>query len=192
MSLYTGGGDRGKTTLIGSRRAKHDPRVYALGSCDELNSFVGRARAQVLSVFEWHIMASELTMIQHELYDCGSDLATLKRGAEWKVTPHMVSRLEAWIDHYHEQAPEIRRFILPGGSVAASELHICRAVARRVERDIAALYESEDQLNPAVLTYINRLSDYFFAAARFANAQLGVDDVNYERSAIVFPAKDRY
>ncbi|RKD72888.1 ATP:cob(I)alamin adenosyltransferase [Sinobaca qinghaiensis] len=184
MKLYTRSGDKGTTGIIGGRRDKDHIRVEAYGTCDELNSFVGRAVA-LLDDEMFPDMKSELIRIQHELFDCGSDLANVKEDAEFKVTPEMVTALEEHIDEYIPQAPELQRFILPGGSIAAAEMHILRTVTRRTERLTAALMK-EEPINEHVFKYLNRLSDYFFAAARVVNAREKVADIEYERSAIVF------
>ncbi|MFZ4452232.1 cob(I)yrinic acid a,c-diamide adenosyltransferase [Salibacterium aidingense] len=184
MRLYTRSGDKGKTRVIGGTREKDDIRIQAYGTCDELNAFVGKA-AVTLPPTLFPDIKPELVRIQHELFDCGSDLSSVKETAEWKVDEPMVTFLEEKIDAYTEEAPALQRFILPGGSEAAADLHICRTVARRTERLISSLQKVEP-VNEYVLKYLNRLSDYFFAAARVANARQSVSDVEYERSAVVF------
>ncbi|WP_438431749.1 cob(I)yrinic acid a,c-diamide adenosyltransferase [Gorillibacterium sp. sgz500922] len=186
MKLYTRTGDEGKTSAIGGRIGKDDKRVEAYGSVDELNAFVGQAVC-TLTGLSFDDLRDELIRIQHELFDCGGDLAYLAESAAaaWKVTDAYVERLEPLIDRYDGEAPEIRRFILPGGSIEAAALHVCRTVCRRAERRVVAL-AAEQEANPAVLRYLNRLSDFFFAAARAANARLGKSDVEYIRGAEVF------
>ncbi|NEU31065.1 cob(I)yrinic acid a,c-diamide adenosyltransferase [bacterium LRH843] len=192
MKLYTRTGDEGKTSVIGGRLAKDDTRVTAYGTTDEANSFVGVAIAQLDDILFPDIKA-ELIKIQHELFDCGGDLATLKvrEGHQYKATQDMVDFLEERIDVYIKEAPELERFILPGGSEAAATIHVCRTVTRRAERFITKLHRETDQYNPIVLKYVNRLSDYFFAIARVINHRLNVKDVEYERSAIVFKGGKR-
>lgn len=187
MKLYTRTGDEGKTGIIGGRVEKDDIRVTAYGTTDEANSFVGLAIAQLDDELFADIKA-ELIKIQHELFDCGGDLATLKlrEGQQYKATEEMVDFLEERIDEYIKEAPKLERFILPGGSEAAATIHICRTVTRRAERNITTLYKETEKVNPVVLKYMNRLSDYFFAIARVINHRLNVSDVEYERSAIVF------
>ncbi|PSL50448.1 cob(I)alamin adenosyltransferase [Salsuginibacillus halophilus] len=184
MKLYTKGGDHGQTSIIGGRRDKDDIRIEAYGTVDELNSFVGLAAAE-LDVELTPDVAQELINIQHELFDCGSDLATIKDGVPEKVTPEMIEALEKRIDAYTEEAPALERFILPGGSKASAHLHASRTIARRAERIVTALLK-EEETNLEVMKYLNRLSDYFFAAARIVNARQNVKDVEYERSAVVF------
>lgn len=191
MKLYTKTGDKGTTSVIGGRVDKDDRRVEAYGTIDELNAFVGQAIA-ALSVEKHAGLQQELIRIQHELFDCGSDLAYLDEPSAYKVTSAMVERLESLIDQNAEQAPPILRFILPGGSVAAGHLHVCRTVCRRAERRVVTL-DRVATVNPEVIRYLNRLSDLLFAAARAANVIEGVSDTEYERSAYVFgkPANSR-
>ncbi|MFB5661621.1 cob(I)yrinic acid a,c-diamide adenosyltransferase [Alteribacillus sp. HJP-4] len=189
MKLYTRGGDKGRTGIIGGRRDKDDVRVEAYGTIDELNAFTGRA-VSLLDNEMFPEIVNELINIQHELFDCGSDLANVKKDAVFKVKPEMTSFLEERIDEYIVEAPELERFILPGGSTAASDIHICRTIARRSERVTASLMKVEP-INDEVFKYLNRLSDYFFAIARVINHRLQVADVEYERSAIVFRSKNR-
>lgn len=188
MTIYSRIGDRGETSVIGGRVAKDDARVEAYGTIDELNSFVGQAA----SLAEGELFADlreELQEIQQELFDCGSDLAYVKLSeTRYKVTPEMADRLEPWIDRHMAEAPPLNRFILPGGTPLASALHICRTVCRRAERRTVTLSRHQD-VNPSVLKYLNRLSDYFFAAARAANARKQTADVEYVRSGKVFGNK---
>ncbi|MEB1808689.1 MAG: cob(I)yrinic acid a,c-diamide adenosyltransferase [Bacillaceae bacterium] len=186
MRLYTRTGDEGKTSVVGGRLTKDDTRVIAYGTTDEVNCFVGQAITQLdPELFEDII--NELVKIQHELFDCGGDLAMLKatETRPFKAKEEMVVFLEERIDEYIKEAPELERFILPGGSPAAATIHVCRTVTRRAERYVSRL-QRESETNPIVLKYLNRLSDYFFAIARVVNHRLGVKDVEYERSAIVF------
>lgn len=186
MRLYTRTGDEGKTSVIGGRLAKDDIRVEAYGTTDELNCFIGKAITE-LDEEKFADIIVELVKIQHELFDCGTDLALIKATAErpYQVNEEMITFLEERIDQYIKEAPALEKFILPGGANAAATLHICRTVTRRAERHVAKLYR-ESGTNPVVLKYLNRLSDYFFAIARVVNARLDVKDVEYERSAIVF------
>ena len=184
MRLYTKTGDTGKTSLIGGRRSKDNIRVEAYGTCDELNAFVGRA-VSLMEDETFPDIKPELINIQHELFDCGSDLATIRKDPTYKVKESMITFLEERMDEYIEEAPELERFILPGGATVAAELHVCRTIARRAERVCAALMQ-EEEINQHVFKYLKRLSDYFFAVARVANARQQVKDVEYERSAIVF------
>jgi len=185
MKVYTRTGDEGQTSVIGARVSKDDARVEAYGTVDELNSFVG----QVISVLDRRSsgdLIEDLTEIQHELFDCGADLALVKQDVRpYRVHAGMTERLEQWIDQYDEECPEIRRFILPGGTQASSLLHVCRTVCRRAERSIVTL-SREQEINEEVRKYVNRLSDFFFVVARVANVRAGVGDVEYVRSENVF------
>lgn len=186
MRLYTRTGDEGKTSVIGGRLPKDDIRVEAYGTTDELNCFIGQAIAE-LDRDKFADIVSELEKIQHEIFDCGGDLAMIKvtKDRPYKVTEDMITFLEERIDEYIQEAPKIEKFILPGGTVAASILHICRTVTRRAERCVTTLMR-EAETNPVVLKYLNRLSDYFFAVARVVNSRSNVKDIEYERSALVF------
>jgi cob(I)alamin adenosyltransferase len=195
MNLYTRTGDEGKTSVIGGGRvAKDDLLVEAYGTVDELNAFVGQAAAWMAEQKAddlWGEMAEKLALIQHELFDCGSDLSYADPAPDQlKVTGEMTARLELWIDQYEQQTPPIQRFILPGGSQPAALLHVCRTVCRRAERRVVTL-AADRPCPPEVRKYLNRLSDFFFTAARCANALLGVTDVEYERGAAVFRRKPK-
>ncbi|MCG7409850.1 cob(I)yrinic acid a,c-diamide adenosyltransferase [Paenibacillus sp. ACRRX] len=190
MNLYTRTGDEGMTSLKGGRVPKDHLRVEAYGQLDELNAFVGSAIA-CCSEGSYDLLREQLLEIQHELFDCGSDLAFAedKQGkAVYKVTADMVARLEQWIDEHEQVNPPLQRFILPGGSPAAAALHVCRTVCRRAERHIVKLAH-EESIHDQAQHYVNRLSDYFFAVARRANVIALVNDVEYTRSANVFGRK---
>jgi cob(I)alamin adenosyltransferase len=187
MNLYTRTGDSGKTSIIGGRVDKDHLRVEAYGTIDEANSYVGLAMTMLTDPMFKDIY-QELEKIQHELFDCGGDLAVVKEKYPYKTTAEMVLFLEGRIDHYVKEAPELERFILPGGSPASAAVHLARTVTRRAERCTVSLHKEMD-INDIVLKYLNRLSDYFFAIARVINYRLGVNDVEYERSALVFKTK---
>lgn len=190
MKLYTKTGDAGMTGVIGGRVRKDDARVEAYGTIDELNSFVGLAVQSAAEDGRCGDLRERLLDIQHELFDCGSDLSCLEAGDRpHKVTPDRVAALEADIDRLQAEAPPIRRFVLPGGTPLSAWLHVCRTVCRRAERRVVALAGAAET-NREVLRYLNRLSDYFFAAARAANARAGVPDAEYVRGADVFLRED--
>lgn len=188
MKLYTKSGDKGRTSVIGGRVFKDDLRVEAYGTIDEANAFVGKAVAELkqLERDKFTDILRDLEKIQHELFDCGSDLSTILEEKTFKMTEEAITYLETKIDELTDEAPELERFILPGGSDVSASLHIARTVTRRAERLIVALMNSGEEVPDAVLKYVNRLSDYFFAAARIINARLNVSDVEYVRSAKVF------
>jgi len=152
--IYTGGGDKGQTSLgDGSRVSKLDPRVAAMGDVDELNSLVG-----------W---AGGLDRIQNELFDLGADLSVPfdPAGDRLRVTAEAVTRLEREIDEANASLPDLKSFVLPGGSERAARLFVARAVCRRAERAVLAVSGA----NPLAAVYLNRLSDLLFVLARAAN-----------------------
>lgn len=191
MKIYTKTGDKGETGLIGGKRIpKGDPRIVAYGSVDELNSNIGIAISS-LTVKDRHLfldLINIMTCIQSELFIVGSDLADPRYPAgnqNQYQTPrteeNMASALEDAIDKFETELDPITFFILPGGSIEASLLHITRTIARRAE--IAATLLSKDQIiNPIVLVYLNRLSDFLFVAARLINKRLGIKDVAWRPS----------
>ncbi|TMN23311.1 cob(I)yrinic acid a,c-diamide adenosyltransferase [Lentibacillus cibarius] len=185
MRLYTKSGDKGQTSVIGGRMDKDDVRVEAYGTIDEVNSFVGKAISELDKEIFPDIIA-DLEKIQHELFDCGSELSNITEKRKHTLTEEPITYLEDKMDELIDEAPELERFILPGGSDASASIHIARTVARRAERLIVSLMKAEDKISPVPLKYMNRLSDYFFAAARVINARLDVPDVEYARSAKVF------
>ena len=159
--IYTRGGDQGETSLgDGSRISKLDPRVAAMGDVDELNSVLG--------------LASGLDRIQNELFDLGADLSVPFAGHDdrLRVTQEAVDRLEQEIDEANASLPELRSFVLPGGSERAALLFLARAVCRRAERAALAVRDT----NPLAAVYLNRLSDLLFVLARAANGEAGVDE----------------
>lgn len=185
MKIYTRGGDQGMTSLIGGRVAKNNIKVETYGTLDELNSYVGLAAA-LAEQEATSILSEQLTEIMHECFDAGSDLAYAANPQSFKLEAISVTRLEQWIDEHTEECPQLTKFILPSGSQLAATLHICRTVCRRAERQMVTLMNDEHDVNQVVLAYLNRLSDYFFAAARRANMLVGVEDTVYVRSADVF------
>ncbi|MDT0163448.1 MULTISPECIES: cob(I)yrinic acid a,c-diamide adenosyltransferase [Bacillus] len=185
MRIYTRTGDKGQTSIIGGRVDKDDVRVEAYGTVDEVNCFVGQAMAE-LDGEVFKDVLDDLEKIQHELFDCGGDLANVSAKRELKLGQESIDYLESRIDEFIEEAPELERFILPGGSKPSASIHIARTVSRRAERLIVTLIKTEEKVPEVCLQYMNRLSDYFFALARVINFRLQVKDVEYVRSAKVF------
>jgi len=185
MRLYTRSGDKGRTSVIGGRLDKDAIRVEAYGTLDEVNSFIGKAIAE-LDADRFNDLIEDLEKIQHELFDCGSELSNITKERKHELSEEMITYLEEKMDDFIEEAPELERFILPGGASAASSLHVARTITRRAERCIVSLMKAENEVSTIPLKYVNRLSDYLFAAARVVNARLGVPDVEYIRSAKVF------
>ncbi|MBY7141861.1 cob(I)yrinic acid a,c-diamide adenosyltransferase [Virgibacillus sp. NKC19-3] len=190
MRLYTKAGDKGETSVIGGRVDKDDVRVEAYGTIDEVNAFVGKAISE-LDKELFNDMVADLEKIQNELFDCGSELSNITKKRAHILSEAPITYLEEKIDAFIDEAPELERFILPGGSDASASLHIARTVARRGERAIVSLMKMEEDISPIPLTYVNRLSDYLFAAARVVNARQHVPDVEYERSAKVFRGSNK-
>ncbi|WP_445490585.1 cob(I)yrinic acid a,c-diamide adenosyltransferase [Niallia sp. 03133] len=185
MRIYTKTGDKGQTSIIGGRVDKDDIRVESYGTVDEANCFVGQAVTQL----EGEVFADiilDLEKIQHELFDCGGDLANVLKDRPLKLTAQAVEYLEERIDQFIEEAPKLERFILPGGTPAASSIHLARTVTRRAERLVVSLKKADEHVSDIPLQYLNRLSDYFFALARVINYRSNVKDVEYIRSAKVF------
>jgi cob(I)alamin adenosyltransferase len=171
--IYTRGGDAGETSLgDGSRVSKLDCRIGAFGTVDELNSALGLVLAGDLP----DAMREPLERVQNELFDVGADLSV-----PWGVTDRLrvgqplIDRLEDLCDAFNAELPELRSFVLPGGSETAARLHVARTICRRAEREVL-LGAQEVDLNPLVLAYLNRLSDLLFILARAANAASGVDE----------------
>ncbi|MCM3566962.1 cob(I)yrinic acid a,c-diamide adenosyltransferase [Neobacillus mesonae] len=185
MRIYTRTGDKGQTSIIGGRVDKDDIRVEAYGTVDEVNCFVGQAVTELDPAIFKDVL-DDLEKIQHELFDCGGDLANVTEKRPSKLQQESIDYLEAKIDEYIKEAPELERFILPGGSKPAASIHIARTVTRRAERLVVSLLKSDPKTPVLALQYLNRLSDYFFALARVINCRLNVKDVEYARSAKVF------
>lgn len=187
MKIYTRTGDKGETGLIGGIRvSKNDPRIVAYGCVDELNSNIGLVIALLKNRNLFSDLVDILILIQNELFIVGSDLADPNYSLENKYeTPRvhekMALHLESIIDIFEKELKPITFFILPGGSIEASSLHVTRSIARRTETAVAML--SKDQtINPAILIYLNRLSDFMFIAARLLNKRLGIEDVAWKPS----------
>jgi len=162
--IYTRGGDAGETSLgDGSRVSKLDPLIRGYGAVDELNSLIG-----------WVLVAApdeRLVRVQNELFDLGADLSVpfVADDGRLRVSQGAIDRLERDCDEANAPLPELRSFVLPGGSEAASRLHVARAVCRRAE-SVVIWAASERPVNPLVPIYLNRLSDLLFILARAANA----------------------
>ena len=189
MKLYTKTGDKGETSIIGGRVDKDSMRVETYGTVDELNSFIGKAITELDAQLFADIVA-DLQTIQHELFDCGGDLANVMKERVYKMWEEPIAVLESRIDALSDEAPPLERFILPGGTPAAATLHIARTVTRRAERQMVTLMKTTEDVPTIIQVYLNRLSDYLFAAARVVNARAGVRDIEYIRSEKVFKVKN--
>jgi cob(I)alamin adenosyltransferase len=175
MKIYTKTGDDGTTSLFsGGRVSKTHLRVEAYGTVDELNSILGVARAHQPDA---HTDAW-LAQVQRQLFNLGADLATpLDAKSDWvvRMDAETVLWLENAIDEMTAQLPELKHFILPGGSAAAAQLHVARTVCRRAERLIVGL-QTQEPIGDHVLNYLNRLSDFLFTLARWENMQAGIPE----------------
>ena len=178
MKLYTRTGDSGETALFdGTRVSKADKRVAAYGDVDELNAWLGLARAQGLD----DALDAALAQIQRDLFAVGAELADprkkiAERVVKASVGDEDIARLEGMIDQCQAEPPPLRRFILPGGSASGATLHVARTVCRRAERNIVGLQPPAD---PVVLRYINRLSDLLFALARVVNHRAAASEAEW-------------
>jgi cob(I)alamin adenosyltransferase len=180
MKIYTKSGDGGETSLFGGGRVrKSEGRVEAYGEVDEANAAVGVARA-ALGDAE---LDAELGRVQSELFAIGAELASphgaRARSAVPAIDPAWATRLEEAMDRWDATLPELRAFVLPGGTPGAAALHLARCVCRRAERRVVAL-AGEAEVDPLALVYLNRLSDFLFVAARVANLRAGRAETTWE------------
>lgn len=185
MKIYTKTGDQGTTALFGGTRVpKHHLRIESYGTVDELNSYIGLVKDQAIDV----VTKESLIKIQNDLFTLGAMLATppeketLKSGKERlnipKVTLSSIQFLEDQIDQMNTQLPQMTHFILPGGHTTVSFCHIARCVCRRAER-LSVSLNDEEPINPDVLKYLNRLSDYLFVLARKLSQDLSAQEVKW-------------
>ncbi len=189
MKIYTKTGDRGETGLWGGARVpKSHPRVEAYGAVDELNCALGFAAAAMAGAGVLSELCRELADIQRDLFVLGAFLAappekrsTLPPALREGPGKEKVLALERSIDRMTAELRPLKRFVLPGGAMAGSALHLARAAARRAEREACRL-AGKDGGGSQALVYLNRLSDYLFTAARWANARLGAAEVEWEAS----------
>ena len=175
MKIYTRTGDAGETSLFGGTRvSKSDPRIDAYGTVDELNAFIGAARASSPP----SSVDTQLAAVQSDLFDVGAQLASPGSSRFTGVDVARITALEDAIDEMERELPQLTSFILPGGSMPAAQLHVARTVCRRAERLVVMLGDSS---TATAITYLNRLSDYLFVAARFANHRAGLADVIWQK-----------
>jgi cob(I)alamin adenosyltransferase len=182
MKIYTKSGDDGTTGLFGGQRvSKSDPRIDSYGTIDELNAVIG----WVAIVADAELVEA-LRAVQNELFTIGAHLATPADAANAaSALPPLddasIARLERQIDAADAQLPPLKNFILPGGSETAARLHVARTVCRRAERRVVELGGAEP-VQPIIVTYLNRLSDWLFVQARLANRDGGIDDAPWRSS----------
>jgi len=184
--VYTRKGDTGTTSLVGGQRvAKHDLRIETYGAVDELNAFVGAARQSIAEYGEreaFDRLDRVLLKVQHQLFNLGSVLATLPEDVhprQPRVTADDAKWLEDEMDRANAELEPLRSFVLPGGSRANVDLHVCRTICRRVERLACALAASSG-VDPECITYLNRLSDAFFVWSRYVVALIRETEVLWE------------
>lgn len=192
--VYTRRGDKGQTSLAGGQGVAKDAlRIEAYGTVDELNCFVGVARASAEEAGEWAAeLAGILLRVQHELFNLGSILATLPEDVhprQARPTQVEIDRLESDMDRMNESLEPLRSFVLPGGSRLNAELHVCRTVCRRAEREVVRLVRTETVPDEAV-GYLNRLSDAFFVFSRWASQAGGAQETLWDPNRAASGRKD--
>jgi cob(I)alamin adenosyltransferase len=183
--IYTGTGDEGDTGLFGGGRVpKSDPRVAAYGAVDELNAAIGWALANVSEP----VITERLAVLQPDLFTVGAHLATVVRpGAPKPKLPPLpdarIAEMEGWIDEAEADLPELRAFVMPGGSPGGAALHVARTTCRRAERDVVHLAriaresgQPDAGVDPSIIVYLNRVSDLLFVWARRENRHAGIDE----------------
>ncbi len=181
LKIYTKTGDKGKTSLLGGTKVpKSHIRIESYGTVDELNSFIGLLNDHISDAHSKIILKE----IQDRLFTIGSSLACDPEKMPSMKIPDLkeedIKLLEKEIDKMNESLPPMKSFILPGGNVAVSTAHICRCVCRRAERICVAMQENKLFVEPLVIKYLNRLSDYLFVLARFIAHQLHVEEIPWK------------
>lgn len=186
MKIYTRTGDSGSTGLFaGPRVSKDDARIEAYGTVDELNAVIGAVRSSDVG----DPADQQLKQVQNELFSIGAELATPSPREHdlCVIGPKHIERIESWIDEYESELPPLKHFVLPGGTLSASLVHLARATCRRAERRVVTLAQScsdlapENQVSDSLAIYLNRLSDYFFVLSRGINQKAGADEVKWVR-----------
>lgn len=181
LKIYTKTGDKGTTSLIGGTKVpKSDIRIETYGTVDELNSWIGYVNDQLKD----EEFRNELKEIQDRLFTIGSELATDNTKDIKMKLPDLhdsdIEVLEKRIDEMTAQLPEMKSFILPGGHVAVSSIHITRCVCRRGERLAVNMQQNDISVDEKIIRYLNRLSDYLFTLARYAGHKLGVEEIKWK------------
>ncbi len=176
MKCYTRNGDQGETCIFGGRVDKHDERIEAIGSIDELNSFLGASAAFCSNETVKRVLAD----LQNDMFSIGAELATVTEAmpvGKVAITEFHVQKLESMIDRMDTQLPQQTKFIIPSGTQAAMMLNVCRTVARRAERNLVRL-DRNAKLNPHLLQYSNRLSSLLHVIMRFENSMNNIPEKN--------------
>jgi cob(I)alamin adenosyltransferase len=181
--IYTRSGDTGQTSLVGGQRVSKDTlRIECYGTVDELNSFIGMARVSAGEAPVLDELSKILLRVQHELFNLGSILATLPKDVhpqQPRVTDAEIAQLEVEIDRMNDELPDLRSFVLPGGSRLNTELHAARTICRRAER-IAYALTREEEVPGEAIGYLNRLSDALFVWSRWVNLKLGCEEILWQ------------
>lgn len=177
MKIYTKSGDKGETSLVyGLRVSKHSLRVEAYGTCDEANSMIGMALSFLPREEKWKELLEMFHIVQTKLFHVGAELATpAGKKVGWPISEDDILYLEQQIDKMDAELPPLTNFVLPGGSSAGAALHVARTIVRRAERKAIAV-QAEEEVNPTVIKYLNRLSDFLFVAARYVNSAMGTTE----------------
>lgn len=177
MKIYTKQGDKGNTSLFGGKKIPKDHlRVEAYGTIDEFNAFIGL----LLSRLPVDLMQTELINCQHILYNIGSNLANdTDKYKSPEITEDHIEKLEIAMDHMQSSLTELKNFILPGGTELVSLCHVCRTICRRAERRVVSV-AAEFEINPNLVKYLNRLSDYLFVFARFITVKTGSSEIHWD------------
>ena len=188
MKIYTKTGDKGETSLYGGTRvSKAAARVESYGTLDELNAFIGLAKAEISD----EKVSSQLQKIQFDLFTVGSEAATPtdkmflangKSRLDLLISEEEIMELERWMDNFDAELEPLQFFILPSGGKAAASIHVCRTVCRRAERAMVHLNETEE-VRPELIKYLNRLSDYLFILARYISKISGEKEDYWNPSA---------
>jgi cob(I)alamin adenosyltransferase len=179
VKIYTKTGDSGETGIMGGPRLlKSDKRINAIGEVDELNAAIGLVRVESRE-FSFDGMLRD---VQNWLFEIGSELASPNDGRFESISLIVIERIESSIDNHTRELPELKSFILPGGSELAARLHFARAVCRRAERALVDL-DQQHAVRPEVKIFLNRLADYLFVVARTANFSQDVQDVSWSRGS---------
>lgn len=184
--VYTKTGDKGETGLVsGNRTSKSDIRIDLYGELDELNSRIGVSCSKLSQEMEFQQTVNFLHHIQSAIFDLGSNLACeVENRAQYKlpqISDEFIGDIELEIDKMDAELPPIKNFILPGGTVTAASIHMCRTNARTVERKLIGYFNTtKEELPQNSVIFLNRLSDYFFILARYVNKVKNVEEINWK------------